>query len=125
MVTVPGAVRRQVPAASAMACLVLAGAVACSSSGSSSAVPSQSTSSAQQQSDARYDSAPALLAQCAISHGVQAELHSAQQYNAGHPKSQQWLFGTVVELTGANGSGFTDWFNNGGGAAVTDRKSVG
>jgi len=46
-------------------------------------------------------------------------LNSAGQYNAGHPKGQQWLADGKVKLTAANDSGFTDWFANGGGAAVT------
>ena len=138
MVTAPGGVRRQVLAAFAVACLALAGAVACSSSRSSAPAPSQNTgtrgpasasassspvsgssSPGQQASFARYPTAPALLTQCAIGHGVQTVRGSAEQYNASHPKSQQWLADGQVELTAANGSAFTDWFDNGGGGAVT------
>jgi hypothetical protein len=130
-VTGPGAVRRQVLAAAAVALVALAGSTACTSSGSSSAAPGQSagastpdstsaaSGSPQQQSSARFPTASVLLTQCAVSHGVQAVRSSAEQYNASHPKSQEWLTGGKVQLTPANGSGFTDWFENGGGAAVT------
>lgn len=131
MVTSPGAMRRQVLAAAAVALVALAGLTACTSSGSSSAAPAQSagtsapdstsatSGSAQQQSFVRFPTASALLTQCAVSHGVQAVRSSAEQYNTSHPKNQQWLTGGKVQLTAANGSGFTDWFENGGGGAVT------
>lgn len=101
---------RYLLAAVAAAGLLLAGC----SSPSSSPGPDAS----QQQSFARYPTAPALLAQCAISGGAPAVLGSAEQYNATHPQGMRWLAGTRIELTGANGSNFTDWFENAGGAAV-------
>lgn len=130
MVTGPGAVRRQVLAAAAVALVALGGPAACTSSGSSSAAPGQSAgpsspdstsaaSGSAQPSFARFPTASAMLTECAVSHGVQAVRSSAEQYNASHPKDQQWLTGGKVQLTPANGSGFTDWFENGGGGAVT------
>ncbi len=117
--------RHQVLAAIAAVGLVFVGAVACSSSGSAQPTASQGTSqrpsssaSSTQQSFARYPTAPALLAQCAISHDAASVRSSAEHYNASHPKGQQWLAGGRIELTAANDSGFTDWFQNGGGAAV-------
>ncbi len=118
--------------AGVVAFLGLAGLAACTSSGSSAAGPSTnppasaSTSSpaasgspaSANQGRARFSSAPALLTQCAISHGAQVVSSSAQKYNAGQPKSQQWLTGVTVELTSPNGSAFNDWFEN-EGAAVT------
>lgn len=75
-------------------------------------------SASQQQSYARYPTASVLLAQCAISRGARTVLGSAEQYNATHPQGLRWLTGTRVELSYANGSNFTDWFENAGGAAA-------
>jgi hypothetical protein len=45
-------------------------------------------------------------------------LSIADQYNITHSKNQEWLAAGKVELRGGNGSAFTDWWDNGGGAAV-------
>ena len=86
---------------------------ACSSAGSS---PGPNAS--QQQSYARYPTASVLLAQCAITRGARTVLGSAEQYNATHPQDQRWLAGTKLNLTSANASGFTDWFENAGRAEM-------
>ena len=101
-----------VPAAVAA---LLAGAAACSSA-SPQPTPSQSASQAHQENSERFGQAPAMLAQCAFSHGARALLRSAEQYNQSLPAGQRWLQGTTIALTFANGGGFTDWFENGGGA---------
>jgi hypothetical protein len=75
---------------------------------------------------ARYSSAPALLAQCAISRSVAAVATSARKYNQLQPAGQRWLTGTKVEVTSGNGSSLTDWMENGGGAAtVVGGRSLG
>ena len=96
------------------AAAVVAVAAGCTSSGS----PKPSPSASQQRSYARYPTAASLMTQCAITHRVTALQRSAQKYNASQPKQQRWLTGTTVELTGANGSAFTDWYQNSGGAVV-------
>jgi hypothetical protein len=103
-----------VPAAVAV---LLAGAAACSSgSPQPTPTPSQSAGGAHEQNSERFVQAPAMLAQCAFSHGATALLRSAEQYNRKLPSGQRWLQGTTMTLTFANGGGFTDWFENGGGA---------
>lgn len=140
MVTGPLTARWQVLAA-AVAFLGLAGLTACTSSGSSAAGPTTSTSSSAststsspsaggspssaQQGRARYSSAPSLLTQCAISHGVQAVSSSAQKYNASQPKTQQWLTGDKVQLTNASDGAFTDWFENEGTAITLGGQQLG
>jgi hypothetical protein len=79
---------------------------------------SEGLTAAQEQQLARYSSAEALLAQCTISRGVQAVLRSAERYNAAQVKTQRWLAGRKIEVTPGNGSAMTDWWDNGGGAAV-------
>lgn len=102
------------PGAALAAAAVLAGAVACTSgspqpsrSPHASASPSGSPASL-----GRFASAPALLAQCAITRGVTKVISSAEQYNHSRPGSQRWLQGTAIRLTAGNGSGFTDWYQN-------------
>lgn len=85
---------------------------ACSSSGG---VPPAQVR--QQRQLDRYISASPLLAQCAISRGSQALLSSAQKHNSAN-KGQAFLRGRKVEPTNHNGSAFTDWWDNAGGAAV-------
>jgi hypothetical protein len=122
-------------AAWAAAVAVLAALAGCTSSGSSPA-PGQSSTSAvaspsgsgsgtAQQSYARFPSAAVLLTQCALTHGVQAVSSSAQKYNAGQPKNQQWLAGGTVDLTTANSSSFTDWFQNAGSAVTLGGQTLG
>ena len=98
--------------------LVLMAVAACSSGS-----PHHGLSASQQATSARYSTAPALLVQCALNHGVTALdggrplvsstalVSSTKQYVKDHPGIDQWLHGTRVELTYNNASRFTDWFN--------------
>jgi len=104
-----------------MVAAVVAAAAGCTSSGS----PKPSPSASQQRSFARYPTAASLLTQCAITHGVTALQRSAQQYNASQPKQQVWLVGSTVDLTGANGGAFTDWYENAGGTVVVGGRQFG
>ncbi len=97
--------------------LVLMALAACSSGSQ------HGLSASQQASNDRFSTAPALLVQCAISHGVTALdggrplvsstalVGSTEQYVKDHPGIDQWLHGTRIELTYNNASSFTDWFN--------------
>lgn len=97
-----------------VAAAVLAGAVACTSGSPQPSRSPQASASASGSpaSLGRFASAPALLAQCAITRGVKKVISSAERYNHAHPASQRWLHDTAIRLTAGNGSGFTDWYQN-------------
>jgi hypothetical protein len=103
--------------------VIAAGLVLATVAGCASGSQHHGLSSSQQASQARFTTAPALLVQCAINHGVTAVdgdrpldsstalVGSTEQYVKDHPGIEQWLHGTRIELTGKNASGFTDWFD--------------
>ena len=114
MLTATLPLRRGAPVTAALlaAVAIVAG---CSSSASSQG----GLTRARQLSLTRAISAEALLTQCAISHGSQAVLNSAQKYNASNAKNQEWLFGNKIELRYHTDSAFTDWWDNADGSATT------
>lgn len=91
---------------------VLTALTACSS-GSAHPQASAAPTTGTQARSLRSSTAPALLAQCAISQGVTKVLDSVQQYIKSHPGGDnQFLHGTAIRLTYDNGGAFTDWYEN-------------
>lgn len=76
---------------------------------STSATP---TATSSQASYARYPTASALLAECAVGRGMKNVLSSAEQYIKSHPgASHQFLQGAAIRLTKSNDAAFIDWTN--------------